>query len=173
MSARRYRRRGFTLWAVIATMPLAALLLALLGKLVVDGIYLQRVATQHANLVATGDALTRQLRLDTWATVAWQRTEDTLTLQTVGPDGPATVTYTLGEDFVRRTASTEAEREWRCWRLRFGWRVETGPRGAVLWLELREALPPRATAVRPRTYTTTFLLPKRAMAAPQEGRDEP
>jgi hypothetical protein len=144
---------------VLATLPLAALLLLILGKLFVDTIYLQAVAAQHANLVAVADSLTRQLRQDAWATATYRQTGNGLALQTVGAAGSVPVIYTFEPELVRRTALDGDERVWRCRRLQFDWHVEGGPRGDVLWLDLREIRPARATAVLPRSYAVTFLLP--------------
>ena len=69
-----------------------------------------------------------------------------------------------------RTTPAGEEREWHFARLQFGWRVERGPRGSVLWLILLEAPPPRMSRVLPRSFTATFLLPATTdRAAPAEG----
>ncbi len=159
MRPARARQRGYLLMHVLLMLPLAALLLLILGKLVIDTIYLQRVAAQHANLVAVADSLTRQLHQDAWATATYRRTGDSLTLQTVSPQGPVSVTYTFEPESVRRTAPDGDERTWHCTRLQFDWHVEGGPRGDVLWLDLRKVPPARATLVLPRSFATTFLLP--------------
>jgi hypothetical protein len=167
---RNQTRRGFLLVHVILMLPLAALVLLILGQLMLDALYLQRVAIQHANIVAVGDSLTQQLRQDAWAARSYRRSEDSITLSTVGPDGARPITYTFEPADVRRTAPGGDERAWHCWRLRFDWRIESGPRGDVLVLEQLEAPPPRATAVLPRSFPTTFLLPpiESPAGAPEE-----
>ena len=52
MTYASHTRRGFLLVELMAVLAIGALLLGILGKMVVDMIYLQRVATQHADRVA-------------------------------------------------------------------------------------------------------------------------
>ena len=159
------RRSGYLLVHVIAVLPLAALLMLILGKLVIDTLYLQRVAAQHANIVAVGDSLARHLREDTWAALDYGLDGNAFALQTVSPAGRDSVTYTFDKETVRRRTS-DGDEAWACTRLRFEWQVESGPRGDVLWLALREIPPARATAVLPRSFTLTFLLPRPAERQP-------
>jgi hypothetical protein len=145
---------------VLLMLPLAGVLLTILGTLTVDILYMQRVAAQHANMAAIADNLVRQLRADTRAATSYARDGDRLDLEVLTRDGVQRVTYTVAGEYLQRRGPNGADTTWQYYRLEFAWRVEDGPRGDVLWLELRELPPPRKTAVLPRSFTTSFLLPE-------------
>ena len=164
-------RRGFLLVELMAVLAIGALLLGILGKMVVDMIYLQGVATQHADRMAVMDGLTRRIRSDTRAAVNSEWREHTLTLRTLGSAGLTNVTYTFELGTVGRQATGEAATEWQSRRLEFAHRIERGPRGDVLMLDFIELPPPRATSLPNRKYPVTFLLPSAVgdAGAPEQG----
>lgn len=165
------RLRGFMLVEIIGVLVLGLALAGILGKLVIDAVYLQRIAAEHANRVAVMDSLTRSLRQDALATVAYEMKASRLTLKTVTADGPADVVYALEPGLLRRILSGTEDRVWRSLRLRFAWRREQGPRGDVLLLDLIETPPARASAHPRRTYTAAFGLPATG-AQPAVGGEE-
>ncbi len=153
------RKHAVILVQLLLMLPIAALLLLVLGRLIVDAIYIQRVAAQHTDLVAVEEDLLRSLQRDAWAATAYQRTADTLLLQTVTSAGVAQVSYTFAPALVQRSLPAGPERYWRAARLNFAWRIEPGPRADVLWLNLHELPAPRQSPAIPRDYTATVLLP--------------
>lgn len=165
------RLRGFMLVEIIGVLALGLALAGILGKLVIDAIYLQRIAAEHANRVAVMDSLTRSLRRDALAAVAYEWDASRLNLRTVTGDGPADVVYTLEPEGVQRILGSREDRVWRSLRLRFAWGREQGPRGDVLLLDLIETPPARAAALPGRTYTVPFGLPASA-AQPGAGGEE-
>jgi hypothetical protein len=152
-------RRAFLLVELMAVLAIGALLLGVLGKMVVDMIYLQRIATQHADRVAMMDALTRRIRTDTLASVNYEWREHALVLRTLGSAGLTTVTYRFDPATIERQATGEAPTAWRSRRLEFAQRIERGPRGDVLTLDFIESPPPRATSLPNRKFPVAFLLP--------------
>jgi hypothetical protein len=160
------RRRGFLLAQMLMMLPLAALLLFVLGKMTVEALRVQHLAAEHANIVAVGEDLLRQLRADARAALACSASGEGFVLDTCGPSGPQRVSYDFTPDQVRRSGAAGDERTWTRWRLSFGWRIEHGPRGDLLSVELRETPPAHVTIVLPRTFTATCLLP------PASGRPE-
>lgn len=153
------KRRAYALIELLTFTALSLLLLSVLGKMVVDVIYLQRVAAQHANLVATVDSLTRQLRDDALRTVAYARDANGVSLDLVDETDLSHVTYRVQPDSVYRLTPTGDERVWSALRLGFAWHIEPGPRGDVLHLEFQEQPPPRASVVLTRSSATAIGLP--------------
>jgi hypothetical protein len=158
----RPRVRAYLLVQVLLMLPLAGLLLVLLGTLAVDMLYVQRVAAEHANLAALSDHLARQLRADARACTRYTLAGDNLTLQVRTREGARSIVYTLNPQFIRRQGPDGADTAWEHHRLAFSWHIEDGPLADLLWLDLRELPPARKTAVLPRSYTTSFLLPEDA-----------
>ncbi|MEW6251184.1 MAG: hypothetical protein AB1716_11090 [Planctomycetota bacterium] len=152
-------RPAFALVHMLAVLPIAALLLMLLGRLIIDAIYVQRLAAEHLEFVTLQDDLLTALRRDACAATGYVEDGDSLVLRTAGPRGPEIVTYTVEPQSARRTRPGETERIWQSRRLRFGWHIERGPRGHVLWLTLEQTPPARRTAVLPHSLTATVLLP--------------
>lgn len=163
MTRGRPQNRGFTLVELIIVIAAVGGTLFVLGKLLLDGIYLQRVAAQHANQVAVTDALTKRLRADALgaAACAW---ED-------GPSGPTLLLHTYAEGrlspvqwtfepnrVIRRDAGREAGL-FDAERLGFAARCETTAGSSVLALDLLVAPPARAAGRPPRLATTYVLLP--------------
>lgn len=161
-SRRSIRVRAYLLAQVLLMLPLAGVLLLLLGTLLVDMLYVQRVAAEHANLTAITDHLTRQLRADVCACTHYDLAGDDLTLHLLTRAGPQPVVYTLRPQLIRRRGPDGADSAWSYHRLAFTWHLDDGPLTDLLWLDFRELLPARKTAVLPRSYTTSFLLPERA-----------
>jgi hypothetical protein len=152
-------RRGIFLAELLAVIAIGILLLALLGKLVTDAIYLQTIAAQHSNRTAVMDALSHRLRQDTLAAVAYEESGKALTLHVLDTAGSSQVTYTFTPELVRRTTSAGDEGAWQSQRLEFAWQVESGARADVLVLDFIEIPPPRRAGLPPRTFSTPFLLP--------------
>ena len=116
-------RRGFLLVELMAVLAIAALLLGILGKLVVDMIYVQRVGAQHADRMAVLDALAQRIRADTRAAVNYDWRDSVLKLRTLGPAGLTDVTYAFEPDAVWRQVSGEAATEWRSRRMGIACRI--------------------------------------------------
>jgi hypothetical protein len=160
-----HKHRGYVLGQMLIIVGLALLLLALLGKLLVDSIYLQRIAAEHAQRVSTVDSLTRQLRSDALGTMAYMCDATGITLDMGDAAGHSRVRYAIEPETVRRVTSAGDERVWSARRLGFAWRIEPGPYGDVLYVEFRAQPPPRASDVLTRSYSTAIGLPCAAAAA--------
>lgn len=154
------RRHAYVLAELLTVLALSLLLASVLGKLALDAVYLQRVAAEHAHIVATTDSLTRQLRNDALGTIAYTYDTTAIHLDLVDEAGRASVTYVVQPDSVRRLAPHGDERVWSAWRLGFAWRIEPGPRGDVLHIEFQEQPPPRASEVLTRSSSTAIGLPR-------------
>lgn len=159
---RRGPRTGFALIELLAVVAVGGVLLAILGRLLIDAFVLQRGAAEHADRVAVITSLTRYLRKDTLGAVAAEWSADTLRLEVLSDGEAANVVYVLTPDCVQRLGPGSAERAWQATRLQFATRSETGPRGTVWWLECTEEPPLRRTPVVARTYDIPFLLPPAA-----------
>ncbi len=159
-SKMRSVRRAILLVEVLMVMVIVVVLVGLLFKLVIDAMYLQRIAAQHAARVATMDSLTRRLQRDALATTRYDQHLNTLTLRTLAAAGGSSVSYTIEPEFVRRVQADGDDREWRAERLRFDWHIEHGARGDVLILAFTELPPPRATILPNRSYPAAFGLPR-------------
>ena len=161
MNRRRHPARGFMLVHVITTLPLAAMLLLLLGKLVLDALYVQRVASEHARIVDVSEGLARSLRQDALGATTWRLSDGLLRIETTTKSGPASVEYQLSTERIRRSTPGMADQSWAAPRLQFKWRVEDGPRGSVLWLDLSERAPARKVGVLTDSVVAGVLLPSR------------
>lgn len=173
MTGPRSIRRGIFLTELLAVVAIGVLVMALLGKLVTDAIYLQTIAAQHGNRTAVMDALTHRLNQDTLAAVGYEEHGAGLTLQVVNSAGLARVTYAFLPELVRRTTPGGEESEWQSQRLEFAWHIEPGTRADVLVLDFVEVAPPRRTGLPPRTFSTSFLLPHGADTPPVQAEGTP
>jgi hypothetical protein len=169
MTRRPNHRRGVFLSELVVALGLAALLVFLLGRLFVDSIYLQRIATQHTNRAAVIDDFARQVTKDARSATTADFTDGVLELSLRTPAGPATVHYTFEPEAARRTGPLGTESVWRSIRLRFDTTVERGPDANLLQVTFTELAPPRRSALLPRSFSQTFLLPAEG-AAPEEQR---
>lgn len=158
MTSRHSRRPAFLLVQLVTTLPLAALLLLVLGRVVLDAVHVQNVAAQHANMTVVGDAMLTQLRLDALAAASCRKSDAKLTLRLAGANGGSNVEYTFTPTAVWRAARGDV-RVWQARRLRFDWSTTWGPAGGVLTLDLVEMPPPRKSAVLTHTYHATVVLP--------------
>lgn len=173
MTRLQTRRRAYLLVHVVTILPIAALLLLVLGRLLLDSLYVQRVAAEHARIVAAGADLLRQLRADALATTRWSLRGDVLRLEAVLPGGQTPIEYRLARDHVARVAASSAERHWSAPRLRFVWQLETGGAGSVLWVELNESPPARKTAVLVKRFRASVFLPAQSATAVAATEVEP
>lgn len=158
MTPRRSRRPAFLLVHLITTLPLAALLLLVLGRVVLDAVHVQHVAAQHAGMTVVGDALLTQLRLDALGAASCRQDDAKLTLKLAGANSGSNVEYTFTPTAVWRAARGDV-RVWQARRLRFDWSTAWGPAGGVLTLDLVELPPPRKSAVLTHSYHATVVLP--------------
>lgn len=164
------RKRAYLLVHVVTMLPIAALLLLVLGRLLLDSLYLQRVAAEHSRIVATGADLMRRLRADALATTRWSLSGEALRIDAFLPDGRTPIEYRFAQDHIVRVAASSGERHWSAPRLQFVWRVETGGTGSVLWIELNETPPARKTAALFKRFHASVFLPMhsaRMVAAPE------
>jgi hypothetical protein len=140
---------------------LAAALLAILTSISLDGIYLMRIAGEHAHRMAVIDSLAGRLRQDALAVQAnrW----DGATLVLLAPATPSTqrLEYEFNPEQVTRLENGSPTHTWSAPRLGFAARVERGPRGDLLTIQCIERPPARAIALPHRTFSVSLLLPAR------------
>ena len=161
------RRSGRRVRAVmlVELMVLVLIMVAVAGMLTAllcDGLHLQRRAALRADRLAVSDSLVHELRLDAFCAVACHLDGSALTLETVSRDGRQEVHYAIDTQRVVRTADGVETHVWHAVRLEFAARLERGPRGNVLHVELIEQPPPGSDRRRPRSVTVPVLLPTEA-----------
>jgi type II secretory pathway pseudopilin PulG len=164
----RHQIRAFTLLELMVTIAVAMVIIAVLGKLLLDGIYLQRIAWERANRLAISGALTDRLHADALGAVAQvcEADDPTLTLKllTYADSTSQHVQWVFRPDEVlRRVDGREAE-SFRAERLRFSAHVEEGARADLLVLDLIVSPPARSWRRPPRTSTEHVLLPRQTNA---------
>jgi hypothetical protein len=159
MNRRTLRPRAFILSELIGVVTLTTLVLLVLTRLVNDAVYMQRVASDHADRVAVMDTVTTRLNRDLAAASVyhWDGT-DTLVLRGTSTSQSTNVSYVFSNDLVRRQVDDRSQ-EWRTRRLSFAARLAYGPSGDVLELDFIAQPPPRRIESDARTYHATFTLP--------------
>jgi len=168
----RRQIRAFTLVELLIVVSAVAGTLFVLGKLLVDGIYLQRTAAEHANRVAVTQALTRRLRADALGATARAWGEDasglSLKLVTYADGAPHQAHWAFErERAVRRVDGCEAGLFF-AERLQFSAHITQRARSDVLVLDLIVTPPARAWSRSPRTHSEYVLIPRES-GAPVEG----
>jgi type II secretory pathway component PulJ len=167
MSAMIRRTRAFTLVELMLAIPIMLIVMFVLGKLVIDGIYLQRIATQQANRQTVITALMNRLRADALGAAVYEWSETggrTLTLSTSASGAPRRVCWTFGKDDVRRTEDGRDAGSFAAERLHFDPSIENGSRSDVLTLDLAVDPPSRAHQRKPLVFSEKVLLPPRGAA---------
>ena len=133
MSRPRRQVRAVMLLELMLAIAVAMVVIAVLGKLLLDGIYLQRIAWERASRVAIADALTDRLRADALGTIShtWGRNASGLTLRLQGcADGsPQRVQWVFGQDEVLRSVDGREAGSFSAERLSFSTQVERPSRG--------------------------------------------
>lgn len=173
MMARRPTRRAYILTELLALLTVGMVLLTLLGKQTITVLRVQRLAAEHANRLAVMDSLTRQLTADARGVLTWELAGETLVLRVQRDAGPAEVRYTLATGRVQRSGAADDDRAWQAGRLTFGWRVEHGPRGSILWLDFTEQPPPQSLGLPQRTYSVATGLPRAAPTVASKPEESP
>ncbi len=168
--------RAFTLVELIFAIAVAMVITAVLGKLLLDGIYLQRIAWERANRVAIAGALTDRLRADAAGAVSHTWEEDaagaTLSLLTCSDGTRRQVQWVFRpDDVLRRVDGREAGR-FSVERLRFSAQLEQYERADLLVLDLIVSPPARARKMPPRTTSECVLL-RRHPGAGEPGERRP
>ena len=169
MSRVRRRARAFTLLELMCMLSAASIVLSVLGKLLVDGIYLERIAGERADRLAVVDTMIERLRADALGATAatWNQSETgaTVTLRTCCDGGRQQVDWVFrGDDVVRRVDGREAD-GFQAKRVRFAARIEQGSRFDILVVEMAVRPPARARSNRPRILSEPVLLPRSTLSA--------
>jgi type II secretory pathway pseudopilin PulG len=176
VSQGRRHQRAWVLLELVLTLALVGVIVFVLGKLVLDGIYLQRIAGEYANRLAVTAALTERLRADALGAVAYTWTENTagpmLMLSTYADGSHRQVLWVFRSDDVRRIAEGRDVGGFSAERLQFSARIEPGEKSDRLVLELIVPPPARAWRKSPHLSTVYVLLPREALAAANT-RQEP
>jgi len=163
MNARALRAPGYLLIELLIVVGLGAGLIWILGELLLDGLYLQRLAGQHHTRVVAMATLTRQLRGDALCATDYQWHADaegfTLLMTCSRDEGARSVRYAIGPDRVTRRAEGTVSHTWQAKRLRFMARVDPGSTADVLMVSFTELPPSRSPNLPPRRLSTSVLLP--------------
>ena len=166
-----FRRRGFTLLELIFMLTAAALVLLVIDKLFLDGLYLQRVAAERENRAAIVTSLVERLRTDALGATAysWKLEGDggTLVLTTPGTETAPTIEWIFRNDEIRRRANGCDAGAFAAERLSFEAALEPGDRADLLVLELIVAPPEQSHLTKPQTSAVRVLLPERTQTVDQ------
>jgi type II secretory pathway pseudopilin PulG len=166
MIARSVRQPAFLLVELMIVIVLGAAVLSILGQLLLDGLYLQRLAGQHEVRITIMDTLAQRLRRDALAASSyqWQPAEQggTLTISQWGDGSISTAHYVFEPERVSRSDAGGESGAWKAERLRFAVRIDAGPGADVLQLDFVELPPARATHLPQRRFTASVLLPRAA-----------
>lgn len=157
------QRRAFVLIELLSFVILASMLLTVIWKLMVDSVYVQRMAAQYAHRTGAMDAMLRTLRSDTIQAGAYCWDGATLTLTEIA-DEPGTVVFKFVSGRARRLSGGAETCVWQAPRLRFEARVLQGEVGDVLEVIFIEDPPPRPSRVALRTHAASVCLPSRRIA---------
>jgi type II secretory pathway pseudopilin PulG len=170
MSRSRRHVRAFTLVELMFVISAASIALFVLGKLLIDGIYLQRIAGERANRLAVLESMVETLRADALVASGYTLTENengpTLALRTYAEGSYRRVEWAFqGDHVLRRVDGREAGR-FAAPRVCLAARLEHGARFDILALQTTVSPPPRSSRKSPRTYAERLLLPRCAASEP-------
>ena len=158
----RRQIRAFTLLELIFAIAVAMLIVAVLGKLLLDGIYLQRIAWERSSRVAIAGALTDRLRADALGAIAHTWEEDatgaTLSLFTCADGARRQVQWVFGSDDVLRRVDGREAGSFRAERLGFSAQIERKEQADLLMLDLIVSPPARARRRSPWISSECVLL---------------
>jgi prepilin-type N-terminal cleavage/methylation domain-containing protein len=176
MTTTARRNQAFTLVEVVIAIAVVTIILAVLGKFLIDGMYLQRVATQRADRTAIIDALMRRLNADALGATRYDWVDGpsgpTLTLKTVGDGSVRDVRYVFERDRVIRYEAGRESGVFGADRLQFDARLDFGYRWDTLVVDLMVAPPARAHW-RPARITTRRILLPHASAPSRQMSSQP
>ena len=164
MNRLRRQPRSFTLLGALFAISASAIILSVLGKLLLDGMYLQRIAAERSNRLAVMDSLTERLRADALGATAyaWDEGESTQTLKLCPcADGAQHHVDWIfeGGDVLRRVDGCEAG-GFHATRVGLTARVERSARCDVLILDVTVFPPTHSRSPEPRNYAQCVLLPR-------------
>ncbi len=155
---------AYVLLELMFTLALVTVIVFVLGKLVLDGIYLQRIAGEHANRCAVTAALTERLRADALGAIAYTWTEDaaglTLMLSTYADGSHRQVRWVFRRDEALRIAGGRDAGGFSAERLQFSARIEADEQFDTLAVEFVVPPPARALRKSPRVFSEHVLLPR-------------
>lgn len=166
---------AFTLLELLLAIGTAMVIVSVLSKLLLDGIYLQRITWERANRTAIASALTDRLRADVLGatTHTWEQSaaSATLLLLTWADGARRQVQWVFGTDDVTRRVDGREAGSFRAERLGFSAQIERKEHADLLVLVLTVHPPARVRRGHPRTTSECVLLPQPS-AAPADGEPE-
>lgn len=167
MSGRFRFHRGFMLLELLFMLTIAAIVLLLLDKMFLDGLYLNRLAVERENRTATTESLVERLRADALGATdyAWEPAgaAGTLQLTCVGATGDAArIEWIFQGDEIRRLEDGRDAGVYSATRLGFRCALQRGARADLLALELIVAPPDRPQHRDPRITEARVLLPAKS-----------
>ena len=164
-------RRGFTLVEMLFAVSALLIMMLVLSKMLVDGIYMQRIAGERVNRGATVAAITQRLRADAIGAVDYKMTAqgnaDLLTLSTYLDGMRREVQWIFQVENVLRLVDGHELDGYANERLLVSVALEPGTLHDILELKLTVVPPSRSRGHTPRISTEQILLP-RATPAPEE-----
>ena len=163
MITRPQIRRGIFLVELVVVIILGAGMMWVLGKLLLDGLYLQRLAGQHEARASSMVTLTQRLRDDALAATSyrWEAGDPggMLVINRCVDGVSSLVRYAVLSDRVSRSNDGGESDAWQAERLCFAARVESGPCADIFQVDFVELPPPRAPMLSPRQSSVSVLLP--------------
>jgi hypothetical protein len=154
------QRSAFMLGEMLTVLVIGIIVGGVMAKLVIDAIYLQRVAGQRLDRAAVRAALSARLRQD--AAVATAYSWDGRSLRLTNSAGGSIVDYEIADDEITRRSEGAQTHGWRATRLRFAADLKRGQRRDLFCLACDDQPPPRAIGLPQRAFTFTFVMPPAA-----------
>lgn len=155
------RRRALLLIEFLFVLLPSVIVFGLMMFLIVDFITIQRLAGEHASRMAIVDSLSAKLRDDIASArgVGWVASDDGSAVLSLSAIDGERILYRFDSTRVSRLVTDVADNVWSAPRLGFACAVQTGTLGRMLRLTLEELPPPPNSALPPRRYVMTFVLP--------------
>ncbi len=168
---RSRRRRALLLIEFLFVLLPSVIVFGLMMFLIVDFITIQRLAGEHASRMTVVDSLSAKLRDDIASSrnVGCVVSEDGTAVLSLSSIDNESIIYRFDPERVSRSVSEVADNIWSAPRLGFACAMRSGAAGRLLQLSLEELPPPPNSALPPRRFVMTFVLP--AAQAPGAGVD--
>lgn len=165
-------RRALLLGEFLFVLLPSMIVFGLMMVMIVDFLRIQRLARDHDSRMAAVDSLATRLRADITSAdhVAWAKTEIGAGKLIVSNLMDGQVAYRFEPDRVTRVVGEIESDVWSATRLHFGCNYILGESGSLLLLMLEELPPPPNSALAPRKYARTFLLPPPSPATAEDSQ---
>lgn len=166
------RRRALLLIEFLFVLLPSVIVFGLMMFLIVDFIRIQRLAGEHASRMAVVDSLSVKLHDDIASArgVGWVASEDGAAVLSLSSIDGTRILYRFDSTRVSRMVTDVADNIWSAPRLGFACAVQAGTLGRLMHLTLEELPPPPNSALPPRRFLKTFVLPPDQEHGTEAGR---